>query len=75
MESGGLANAFGNGVTFPFVVIYLHNVRGLSSVGGFVLDHAPLALWPGAAAVCLIGGVGALMLERRIPPGLRLTPA
>ena len=30
MEAGGLANGFGNGVTFPFVVIYLHNVRGLS---------------------------------------------
>jgi MFS family permease len=45
------------------------------SVGGFVLDHAPLALWPGAAAVCLVAGVGALVLERHIPPSLRLTPA
>jgi MFS family permease len=45
------------------------------SVGGFVLDHAPLALWPGAAAVCLVAGVGALVLERHIPRELRLTPA
>jgi MFS family permease len=30
MEAGGLVNAFGNGVTFPFLVIYLHNVRGFS---------------------------------------------
>jgi predicted MFS family arabinose efflux permease len=45
------------------------------AIGGFVLDRQPLALWPLAAAVCLLAGVGALALERGIPPGLRLTPA
>jgi predicted MFS family arabinose efflux permease len=45
------------------------------AIGGFVLDREPLALWPLAAAVCLLAGVGALALERGIPPGLRLTPA
>jgi predicted MFS family arabinose efflux permease len=45
------------------------------AIGGFVLDRQPLALWPLAAAVCLLAGVGALALERGIPAGLRLTPA
>jgi predicted MFS family arabinose efflux permease len=45
------------------------------ALGGFVLDHQPLALWPLAAAGCLIAGVGALALERGIPGELRLTPA
>jgi predicted MFS family arabinose efflux permease len=45
------------------------------AIGGFVLDRQPLALWPLAAAVCLLAGVGALALERGVPPGLRLTPA
>jgi predicted MFS family arabinose efflux permease len=42
---------------------------------GFVLDHEPLAMWPLAAGVCLLAGVGALALEREIPRELRLTPA
>ncbi len=38
MEAGGLVNAIGNGMTFPFLVIYLHNVRGFSlATAGFVL--------------------------------------
>jgi predicted MFS family arabinose efflux permease len=44
------------------------------AVGGVVLATEPLALWPLAAAVCLAAGVGALALERSLPPGLRLTP-
>ena len=45
------------------------------AIGGYVLDREPLALWPLAAGVCLLAGVGALALERSIPPRLRLTPA
>ena len=45
------------------------------AVGGFVLQAEPLALWPLAAAVCLIAGTGAIALERTIPRELRLTPA
>jgi predicted MFS family arabinose efflux permease len=45
------------------------------AIGGFVLDHEPLALWPLAAAVCLAAGAGALALERGMPRELRLTPA
>jgi predicted MFS family arabinose efflux permease len=45
------------------------------AIGGFVLDREPLALWPLAAGVCLLAGLGALALERGIPRELRLTPA
>jgi predicted MFS family arabinose efflux permease len=44
------------------------------AVGGIVLDAAPLALWPLAAAVCLAAGAGSLALERSIPRELRMTP-
>jgi MFS family permease len=42
---------------------------------GFILAAAPHALWPIAGAICLAAGCGALLLERRIPVALRLTPA
>jgi predicted MFS family arabinose efflux permease len=29
LQTGGLVNAFGNGIVLPFLVIYLHNVRGI----------------------------------------------
>ena len=29
LQVGGLVNAFGNGIMLPFLVIYLHNVRGI----------------------------------------------
>jgi MFS family permease len=45
------------------------------AIGGFVLAAEPLALWPTAAAVCLLAGAGALALERDLPRELRLTPA
>ena len=45
------------------------------AIGGFVLGREPLALWPLAAFVCVLGGLGALALERAIPPQFRLTPA
>ena len=44
------------------------------AVGGFVLQAQPYALWPIAAAVCLIGAVWALALERRLPQTVRRTP-
>jgi MFS family permease len=45
------------------------------AIGGFILAVEPLALWPLAAAACLAAGAGALSLESRLPPKLRLTPA
>jgi len=43
--------------------------------GGFLLQHAPLLLWPLAAALNLACSAGALALERRLPPAVRVTPA
>jgi MFS family permease len=38
LQLGGLANAFGNGIVFPFLFIYLHNVRGFGlGIVGLVL--------------------------------------
>jgi len=54
MEAGGLVNAFRNGITYPFVVIYLHNVRGfslgtaglvLATNGAMSLLASPIAGW------------------------------
>ena len=42
--------------------------------GGFVLQHAPLALWPAAAGVNLLCSGWALSLERRLPEDVRRTP-
>jgi MFS family permease len=45
------------------------------ALGGVVLEYEPYALWPLAAGLCLLGGLGALRLEGAIPRPLRLTPA
>jgi len=42
--------------------------------GGFLLQHAPLALWPIAAAANLLCAGGALALEGRLPENVRITP-
>jgi MFS family permease len=44
------------------------------AAGGFILAAAPFALWPLASAVCVLAAVGALALERFVPPGLRRIP-
>jgi len=44
------------------------------AIGGFVLQHAPNALWPAAAALNLAGAAGALALERRLPQHVRHAP-
>jgi MFS family permease len=45
------------------------------AVGGFALQHAPLVLWPVAAALNVACAGAALALERRLPPSVRVTPA
>jgi len=45
------------------------------AAGGAILDAEPLALWPAAAAVCLIGSGLALVLERSLPRRALRTPA
>ncbi|HKT45695.1 MAG TPA: MFS transporter [Gaiellaceae bacterium] len=42
--------------------------------GGFLLQHAPLALWPIAACVNLVAAGGALAVERRLPERVRISP-
>ena len=38
LQLGGLANAFGNGVVLPFMLIYLHNVQGIGlGMAGLIL--------------------------------------
>jgi MFS family permease len=44
------------------------------AAGGFVLQHAPLLLWPAAAAANLACAAGALALEPRLPSRVRITP-
>ncbi len=42
--------------------------------GGFILQHAPYALWPIAAGLQLVAGAWALALERSLPRSVRRTP-
>jgi MFS family permease len=44
------------------------------AVGGVLLGWHPLAVWPIAAAVCLVAAAGCLALERRLPERVRRTP-
>ena len=41
------------------------------AVGGFMLQHAPNALWPVAAALNLVAALAALALERHLPRSRR----
>ena len=44
LQAGGLANFFGNGMVVPFLIIYLHNVRGLSlAAAGLIAASNALA--------------------------------
>src|SRR5881394_4517355 len=67
VQCGGLVNSFGNGMAFPFIVIYLHNVRGMSfAVAGLALaigGVAALAAGIGAGSVIdRFGGRNTLVL-------------
>jgi len=44
------------------------------STGGVVLGASPRLLWPGLAALCVVAGIGALVLEPQIPAEVRKTP-
>jgi MFS family permease len=58
LQAGGLANMFGNGVIGPFLIIYLHNVRGIS------LGVAGLIVAANAAAALCSGFVGGALSDR-----------
>jgi len=61
LQIGGLANSFGNGLALPFLVIYLHDIRGFSlGTAGLVVAVSSLAqLVAGVGAGPLIDRVGA----------------
>jgi MFS family permease len=44
------------------------------AVGGYLLQRAPLALWPAAAAVNAVCAGCSLLLDRRLPERTRRTP-
>jgi MFS family permease len=62
--SGSFFNALGNGVVFPFLLIYLHNVRGITlGTAGLVLAATSVA---GLAAGPLSGTLIDLLGPRRV---------
>jgi len=71
LQLGGLMNFFGNGIVFPFLVIYLHDVRGFSlTMAGLVVAASSGAqLLAGIGAGALIDVVGA---KRLLATGLVL---
>ncbi len=67
VQVGGVVNSLGNGIVLPFIVIYLHNVRGISfAEAGFALAFGGVAaLLAGLVAgstVDRIGGRNTLLL-------------
>src|SRR3954469_14616353 len=61
LQLGGVANSFGNGLVLPFLVIYLHDVRGfgLGLAGLVVAVSAAAQLTAGLVAGPLVDRVGA----------------
>jgi MFS family permease len=61
LQLGGLANSFGNGLVLPFLVIYLHSVRGFGlGISGLVISVSAAAqLTAGLAAGPLVDRFGA----------------
>ena len=58
LQLGGVMNSFGNGVVLPYLVIYLHDVRG------FGLGTAGLVLATSAAAQLVVGVVAGPLVDR-----------
>jgi len=74
LQIGGVTNSFGNGVVFPFLAIYLHNVRGfgIATAGIAIAISAVLQLVTGAAIGPVIDRLGA---RRVLGAGLILQSA
>jgi len=60
LQIGGVLNSFGNGIVFPFLAIYLHNVRGFGiATAGIAIAVSALAqLVAGVAAGPVIDRLG-----------------
>jgi MFS family permease len=61
LQIGGVANSFGNGIVFPFLAIYLHNVRGFGiATAGIAIALSSLSqLVAGIAVGPVIDRLGA----------------
>jgi MFS family permease len=64
LQAGGLMNAFGNGLVLPFLLIYLHNERGIGlGVAGLVLaTNAGVSLVAGPIAGALVDRLGGKLM-------------
>ena len=58
LQVGGLMNAFGNGLVLPFLLIYLHNERGIG------LGVAGLVLATNAAVSLISGPISGALVDR-----------
>lgn len=60
LEAGVLLNSFGNGVVLPFLIIYLHNVRGiaLGTAGLVAATQSAAGLFSGFAGGTLADRIG-----------------
>ncbi len=74
LQIGGVTNSFGNGVVFPFLAIYLHNVRGfgIATAGIAIAISSLCQLVTGAAVGPVIDRLGA---RRVLGAGLILQSA
>src|SRR3954471_9074013 len=63
LQGGSLLNAFGNGIVLPFLIIYLHNVRGIS------LGLAGLIAATNSAAALCSGFLAGSLSDRLGPEG------
>jgi predicted MFS family arabinose efflux permease len=64
LQAGGLINAFGIGAVLPFVIIYLHTIRGLSlTVAGFAAAANGVGALPAS-------GLGGALADRYGPKRL-----
>jgi MFS family permease len=61
LQLGGVTNSFGNGVVFPFLAIYLHNVRGfgIATAGIAIAISSVFQLVSGVAIGPVIDRLGA----------------
>jgi MFS family permease len=61
LQVGGVTNSFGNGVVFPFLAIYLHNVRGfgIATAGIAIAISSAAQLAAGVAMGPVIDRLGA----------------
>ena len=60
LQLGALVNSFGNGIVYPFLFIYLHNVRGFSlgTTGLVVGTNAAVSLVSGPLSGVLVDRLG-----------------